>query len=123
MSSSDAEDKIKDLLDKATYKRLEKDLSAVKNDISALTDQISDALNAFTGEAGKQARRGIKQARGSADSLMSDMSERGSAAYDAAWDSASSMEESMEDAIQQRPLAAVGLALGLGILIGAAWRR
>ena len=123
MSSTDAEDKIRNLLDKATYKRLEKDLSAVKNDISALTDQISDALNAFTGEAGKQARRGIKQARSNADSMMADMSERGSAAYDAAWDSASSMEETMEDAIQQRPLAAVGLALGLGILIGAAWRR
>ena len=123
MSSNEAEDKIRDLLDKATYQRLEKDLSAVKNDISALTDQITDALNAFTGEAGKQARRGIKQARSRADSVMSDVSERGNAAYDAAWDQASSLEESMEDVISQRPLAAVGLALGLGILIGAAWRR
>ncbi|MBC7577330.1 DUF883 family protein [Tardiphaga sp.] len=123
MSSTEAEDKIRNLLDKATYQRLEKDLSAVKNDISALTDQITDALNAFTGEAGKQARRGIKQARSRADSVMSDVSERGNAAYDAAWDQASSLEESMEDVISQRPLAAVGLALGLGILIGAAWRR
>ncbi|MDB5567235.1 MAG: protein of unknown function ElaB [Tardiphaga sp.] len=123
MSSTGGEDKIKNLLDKATYTRLEKDLAAVKNDISALTDQITDALNAFTGEASKQARRGIKQARANADSVMSDMSERGSAAYDAAHDAAYSLEESMEDVIQQRPLAAVGLALGLGILIGAAWRR
>jgi ElaB/YqjD/DUF883 family membrane-anchored ribosome-binding protein len=123
MASTGGEDKIKNLLDKATYTRLEKDLAAVKNDISALTDQITDALNAFTGEASKQARRGIKQARANADSVMSDMSERGSAAYDAAHDAAYSLEESMEDVIQQRPLAAVGLALGLGILIGAAWRR
>ncbi|MEH2475193.1 ElaB/YqjD/DUF883 family membrane-anchored ribosome-binding protein [Nitrobacteraceae bacterium AZCC 2161] len=123
MSSTGGEDKIKNLLDKATYTRLEKDLAAVKNDIAALTEQIADALNAFTGEASKQARRGIKQARTNADSIMSDMSERGSAAYDAAHDAAYSIEESMEDAIQQRPLAAVGLALGLGILIGAAWRR
>jgi ElaB/YqjD/DUF883 family membrane-anchored ribosome-binding protein len=123
MSSTGGEDKIKNLLDKATYTRLEKDLAAVKNDISALTGQITDALNAFTGEASKQARRGIKQARANADSVMSDMSERGSAAYDAAHDAAYSLEESMEDVIQQRPLAAVGLALGLGILIGAAWRR
>jgi ElaB/YqjD/DUF883 family membrane-anchored ribosome-binding protein len=121
--SISGEDKIKNLLDKATYTRLEKDLAAVKNDIAALTEQISDALNAFTGEASKQARRGIKQARANADSMMSDMSERGSAAYDAAHDAAYSLEESMEDVIQQRPLAAVGLALGLGILIGAAWRR
>ncbi len=42
---------------------------------------------------------------------------------DAAYGAASSMEESLEDAISQRPLATVGIALGIGILIGAAWRR
>ncbi len=95
----------------------------MKNDLSALAEQISDALNAFTGEATKQARRGVKQARANADSMMSDMSDRGSAAYDAAHDAAYSMEESLEDVIHQRPLAAVGLALGVGLLIGTMWRR
>ena len=33
------------------------------------------------------------------------------------------MEESVEDAIIQKPLAAVGLAIGLGFLIGVTWRR
>ena len=42
---------------------------------------------------------------------------------DAAQDAASSLEESLEDVIQQRPLATVGLALGLGFLIGVTWRR
>jgi ElaB/YqjD/DUF883 family membrane-anchored ribosome-binding protein len=51
------------------------------------------------------------------------MSERGAAALDAAQDTAYSIEESLEDVITQRPLATVGLALGLGFLIGAAWRR
>ena len=41
---------------------------------------------------------------------------------DAAYDAASSIEESLEDAITQRPLATVGLALGIGFLIGVAWR-
>ena len=95
----------------------------MKNDISSLTDQLTDVLNSFTGDAGKQARRGMKQARSNADSFLSDAQERGSAAYDAAYDAAYSMEESLEDAIHQRPLAAIGLALGVGILIGAAWRR
>ena len=48
----------KNLTDKATYERLEKDVTAVKNDIAALTEQITDALNNFAGTAGKQARRG-----------------------------------------------------------------
>jgi ElaB/YqjD/DUF883 family membrane-anchored ribosome-binding protein len=95
----------------------------VKNDISALTDQITDVLNSFTDAATKQARRGYKDARANVDSAVDDFSERGSAMMDAAQDYASSIEEQLEDAITQRPLATVGIALGIGFLIGAAWRR
>jgi ElaB/YqjD/DUF883 family membrane-anchored ribosome-binding protein len=123
MSSADGEFGIRNLTDKATYERLEKDVAAVKNDISALTEQITDALNSFAGTAGKQARRGYQQARANVDSAVDDLSERGSAAMDAAQDTAHSIEETLEDLIQERPLATVGLALGLGFLIGAAWRR
>jgi ElaB/YqjD/DUF883 family membrane-anchored ribosome-binding protein len=123
MSISDGEAAIRNLTDKATYERLEKDVTAVKNDISALTDQITDALNSFAGTASKQARRGYKQARANAESAVDDMSERGGAMMDAAQDAAYSIEESLEDVITQRPLATVGLALGIGFLMGAIWRR
>src|SRR6185437_10025740 len=123
MSSTDGEIGMRNLTDKATYERLERDVAAVKNDISALTDQITDVLNSFAGTARKQARRGYKQARASVDAAVDDMSERGAAALDAAQDTAYGLEESLEDVITQRPLATVGIALGLGFLIGAAWRR
>jgi ElaB/YqjD/DUF883 family membrane-anchored ribosome-binding protein len=123
MSSSNGEIGLKNLTDKATYDRLEKDVAAVKTDISALTDQITDVLNSFAGTAKKQARRGYKEARANVDSAVDDMSERGGAMMDAAQDAAYSIEESLEDVITQRPLATVGLALGLGFLIGAMWRR
>ena len=45
MSSTDGEIGMRNLTDKATYERLEKDVAAVKNDIAALTDQITDVLN------------------------------------------------------------------------------
>jgi ElaB/YqjD/DUF883 family membrane-anchored ribosome-binding protein len=127
MSSTDGEIGMRDLSDKATQQRLEerleKDVAAVKNDIAALTDQITDALNSFAGTAKTQARRGYKQARENVDATVDDMSERGSAMMDAAQDAASSIGETLEDAITQRPLATVGLALGLGFLIGVTWRR
>lgn len=123
MSSTDGETEMRNMTDKATYERLEKDVAAVKNDISALTDQITDALNSFAGTAKKQARRGYKEARANVDSAVDDMSERGSAMMDAAHDAAYSIEETLEDAITQRPLATVGLALGIGFLIGVTWRR
>ncbi len=113
----------RNLTDKATYERLQKDVTAVKNDIAALTEQITDALNNFAGTAGKQARRGYRQARANAEQAVDEMSERGSAMMDAAQDAASSIEETLEDAITQRPLATVGIALGIGFLIGLTWRR
>jgi ElaB/YqjD/DUF883 family membrane-anchored ribosome-binding protein len=123
MSSTDGEIGMRNMTDKATYERLEKDVAAVKSDIAALTDQITDALNSFAGVAGKQARRGYKQARANVDTAVDDMSERGSAMMGAAQDAAHSIEETLEDVITQRPLATMGLAIGLGFLIGATWRR
>jgi len=123
MSMSKGDTAMEDLSDDATYQRLEKDVSAVKNDIAALTDQITDAINAFAGQAKKQARRGYKQARENVDSALDDASERGSAMLGTAQDAATTLEETLEDVITQRPLATVGLALGVGFLIGLAWRR
>ena len=127
MSSTDGETGMKNLADKATQEklqeRLEKDVAAVKNDIAALTEQITDALNSFAGTAQKQARRGYKQARANVDSAVDDLSERSGAVLDAAQDAASTIEETLEDVITQRPLATVGLALGIGFLIGVTWRR
>lgn len=123
MSSSDGEDAMKNLTDKATYERLQKDVEAVKNDISQLTEQLSEALNAFSRSTQRQARRNVKQARSSVESFVDDATRKGSEALEAAQDAAVTLEESIEDAIVQRPLAAVGLALGLGFLIGVTWRR
>jgi ElaB/YqjD/DUF883 family membrane-anchored ribosome-binding protein len=123
MSSTDGEIGMRNMTDKVSRERLEKDVAAVKNDISALTDQITDAINSFAGTAQKQARRGYKQARANVDSAVDDMSERGSAMMDAAHDAAGSIGETLEEAITERPLATVGLALGLGFLIGVTWRR
>ena len=123
MSMTNGETPMSNMTDKATYERLEKDVTTVKSDIAALTEQITDALNSFAGTATKQARRGYKQARANVDATVDDMSERGSAMMDAAQDAAYSIEETLEDVITQRPLATVGVALGLGFLIGMTWRR
>lgn len=111
------------MTDKASYDRLQKDVDTVRNDISALADQLTDAINSLTGEARKQARRTYKTARSNVDSAVDDVSKYGNEAFEAAQEYASTLEESLEDAITQRPLAAVGLAVGLGFLIGVTWRR
>jgi ElaB/YqjD/DUF883 family membrane-anchored ribosome-binding protein len=102
---------------------LQKDVDAMKHDISNLADQITDALDALAGSTQKQARRGYKQARSNAESVVADLSKHGSAALDHARNSAVALGDALEDSVQQRPLAAVGFALGLGLLIGLTWRR
>jgi ElaB/YqjD/DUF883 family membrane-anchored ribosome-binding protein len=123
MSSSDGESAMKNMTDKATYERLQKDVEAVKNDLSVLTEQLSETLSAFTGSTRKQARRNFKQARASVDTFVDDATRKGAAALEAAQDAAATLEDSIEEAIVQRPLATVGLAIGLGFLIGVTWRR
>lgn len=123
MPSINVEMGTQNMADRATYERLENDVADVKNDISALADQITDALNTIAGNARKQARSSYKQARANVDSVVGDLSDRGSAMMDAAQDAAVSVEETLEDVIAERPLATVALALGLGFLIGVTWRR
>jgi ElaB/YqjD/DUF883 family membrane-anchored ribosome-binding protein len=123
MSSIKDEIGMQDMTDKATFERLENDVAKVKTDISDLAEQITDALNTIAGSARKQARRGYKQARDNVDSVVDDLSDRGHSMLNAAQDAAVSVEETLEDVIAERPLATVGLALGIGFLIGVMWRR
>ena len=108
--------------DKA-YARLEKDLTAVKNDIAHLSQQISEAVNALGAVAQGQARRGLRNARANVDSVMSDASDRASTVAAAAQDAASSVGDTLADVIEERPVATLAFALGIGFLIGVTWRR
>jgi ElaB/YqjD/DUF883 family membrane-anchored ribosome-binding protein len=111
------------MTEQASLDRLQKDFEAVRKDVSNLAQQLSESLNSLAGTAQVRAKRGYKQARAQVDTAISDATERGSAALDMAQDAANSLEETVEDAITERPIAAVGLALGLGFLIGVTWRR
>jgi ElaB/YqjD/DUF883 family membrane-anchored ribosome-binding protein len=108
--------------DKA-YAGFEKDLTAVKNDIAHLSQQISDAVSTLSAVAQTQTRRGLRRARSNVDSIVSDASGRAGVVANAAQDAASSIGDTLADVIEERPVATVALALGLGFLIGVTWRR
>ncbi len=109
--------------DDKAYARLEKDLTAVKNDIADLSQKLSDAVNALGVVAQSQARRGLRNARSNVESLASDASDRAGAVANAAQDAASSVGDTLADVIDERPVATLAFALGLGFLIGVTWRR
>ena len=103
--------------------RLEKDLVAVKNDIAHLSQQITDAVSALASAAQDQGRRSLRQARAGVDDAVSGASDRAGALAGAAQDAASSLADTLTDAIQERPVASVALAMGIGFMFGVAWRR
>ena len=76
-------------------------MANAKNDIADLTDQITDAINALASAAKRQVRSG----------------------YNAAQGATTTVEETLEDVSVRRPFVMVGLAFGIGFLIGVNWRR
>ena len=103
--------------------RLKQDLTAVKNDVAHLTQQIVDAVNALAAVAQNQGRRSLRQARANIDQAVSGASDRAGAVTTAAQDAASSVADSLAEAIQERPITSVALAMSVGFVIGDAWRR
>jgi len=83
------------------YDRVSSDMAGAKNDVAGLADQIINALNALAGAGKTRAQR----------------------SHDAAQGAATTIEETLEDVVERRPLATVAVAFGLGLLIGATWRR
>ena len=54
---------------------------------------------------------------------MSDASDRAGEVANAAQDAVSSVGDTLADVIQERPVATLAFAVGLGFLIGVTWRR
>ena len=54
---------------------------------------------------------------------MSDASDRAGAVVTAAQGAASSVGDTLADVIEERPVATLAFAFGLGFLIGVTWRR
>ncbi|HXW19187.1 MAG TPA: DUF883 domain-containing protein [Roseiarcus sp.] len=123
MSDDDARDASGHDSDGAERDRLEKNVSAIKDDITHLAQQIGDAVNTLAGLAQKRAKRRYKDTRANVDSAVSGASDRADALSDAAQNAAASLGETLEDLVQERPLATLGVALGLGFLLGLTWRR
>jgi ElaB/YqjD/DUF883 family membrane-anchored ribosome-binding protein len=105
------------------FARLEKEMANMRDAIGGLSDQISDAASDIGSVAQDQARRGYKNARANMGSMVNDASDRLGVVANRAQSQASSVGDSLEDAIQERPLATLALAIGLGFLAGVIWRR
>lgn len=96
----------------AQMKEIGAQVDALKNDISALTKAVSDMGVAKTKEFKHAAYDQAEQLRERGEAVMADAGARARAAG-----------HTVEQQVQQNPAAALGIATGVGFLLGLIFAR
>jgi ElaB/YqjD/DUF883 family membrane-anchored ribosome-binding protein len=112
-AAKDAKDTVKDAKSAAAgSKDVQDDVAALREDVSRLTSQLTDFL-ASTGNVAWQKARGV----------LSDAESKGEEAVDAVLDVRDNLVGAIDQSLKERPYTTLVLALGIGFLFGATWRR
>jgi ElaB/YqjD/DUF883 family membrane-anchored ribosome-binding protein len=95
---------------------IQADLQALRDDVARLAQQIADIFAAKGGRAWDRARSGV-------DEAIADAEGKGQDALDAVREVGDNMFEAIDESLEHRPYTTLALALGIGFLFGAIWRR
>jgi ElaB/YqjD/DUF883 family membrane-anchored ribosome-binding protein len=95
---------------------IQADLEALRNDIGRLTAQIADILGAKGSAAWSRAKSNIGD-------VVSDAGAKGQEAVDAVREVGDNIVDAIDESLKQRPYTTLALAVGIGFLFGATWRR
>lgn len=95
---------------------IQKDLQALRDDFTRLAEQVAEIL-ASTGNAA------WRRAKTSVDDVVSDAQAKGQEAVGAVREVSDNFVEAIDESIKQRPYTTLAIAIGLGFLFGATWRR
>jgi ElaB/YqjD/DUF883 family membrane-anchored ribosome-binding protein len=95
---------------------IQADLQALRDDVARLAQQIADIFAAKGGNAWRHARSGV-------DEAIADVEGRGRDAIDAVREVGDNLAGAIDESLKQRPYTTLALALGIGFLFGASWRR
>ncbi len=93
----------------ATVESLQEDLSAMRDDVGKLSQQVVDLLSAKGSAVFKRAKKNFDSTTGEAADAVRDVRD--------------SFADAIDESIQERPYTTLALAIGLGFIMGAMWRR
>jgi ElaB/YqjD/DUF883 family membrane-anchored ribosome-binding protein len=85
------------------------DLKALRNDMSKLAQQVVNLASDKGGDAIRRAKKQISDTAGEATDAVRDVRD--------------TFADAVEDSLKDRPYTTLALAVGLGFILGAAWRR
>jgi ElaB/YqjD/DUF883 family membrane-anchored ribosome-binding protein len=95
---------------------IQADLEALRSDVTRLSDQIADIFASKGNAAWSRAKSNV-------EGVMSDVSAKGQEAVDAVREVGDNMVDAIDESLKKRPYTTLALAVGIGFLFGATWRR
>ena len=99
---------------------IQSDLKQLRDDVGRLAQQMSNLLTESGDEALGQLKGRVRELRENLNDTVSDASEKGREAFGEVTDT---LGEAVETSLREHPITTVALAVGLGFLVGTAWRR
>ncbi len=104
----------------STIQDIQGDLRQLREDVGRLAQQMTNLLADSGDEALGQIKGRVRQLRENLNTTVSDASQRGREAIGEVSDT---LGAAVETSLHEHPITTVALAVGLGFLCGAAWRR
>jgi ElaB/YqjD/DUF883 family membrane-anchored ribosome-binding protein len=95
---------------------IQADLEALRSDVARLGSQIADIFSSKGTAAWSRARSNI-------EGVMSDASAKGQEAVNAVREVGDNMVDAIDESLRKRPYTTLAIAVGIGFLFGATWRR
>jgi ElaB/YqjD/DUF883 family membrane-anchored ribosome-binding protein len=102
---------------------LRDDLESLREDIARLADQVSNSV-AETGDGALgEAKAQLRRIKDNMDAIISGAGDKGREAGEAVREVADNFTDAIEESLQTRPLTTLAMAIGVGLVVGATWRR
>ena len=95
---------------------IQADLQALRDDVTRLAAQITDIFSAKGNVAWSRAKANV-------EGVVSDVGAKGQEAIDAAQEVSDKVIDAIDESLETRPYTTLAMALGIGFLLGAMWRR
>ena len=95
---------------------IQADVQSLRNDVARLANQISDIFSSRGNAAWSRAKSNV-------EGVVSDVSAKGQEAVDAVREVGDNMVDAIDESLKHRPYTTLVLAVGIGFLFGATWRR
>jgi ElaB/YqjD/DUF883 family membrane-anchored ribosome-binding protein len=100
----------------AASEDIQADLEALRSDVQRLSNQIAEIFSSKGNVAWSRAKSNV-------EGMVSDVSAKGQDAVDAVREVGDNMVDAIDESLKNRPYTTLALAVGIGFLFGATWRR